>query len=151
MAYAIACVVVHQRAHQLVARHSPVPVGEMLFAIGFTSGVAEACHCGCSAFVQDVLRGYSVDGTTNAMLASYVLLVVIVAQQAITFRGTWCLVFVAHYIQGGLIFLWASALIFQLAWQGCYESWCASPNLYTLSEILIVLARIKPNALGPLG
>ena len=38
VAYAIACVVVHQRAHQLVARHSPVPVGEMLFAIGFTSG-----------------------------------------------------------------------------------------------------------------
>ena len=34
--YAIACVVVHQRAHQLVARHSPVPVGEMLFAIGFS-------------------------------------------------------------------------------------------------------------------
>ena len=42
VAYAIACVVVHQRAHQLVARHSPVPVGEMLFAIGFTSGVEEA-------------------------------------------------------------------------------------------------------------
>ena len=38
VAYAIACVVVHQRANQLVARHSPVPVGEMLFAIGFTSG-----------------------------------------------------------------------------------------------------------------
>ena len=57
VAYAIACVVVHQRAHQLVARHSPVPVGEMLFAIGFTSGVEEACHCGCSAFGQDVLQG----------------------------------------------------------------------------------------------
>ena len=41
VAYAIACVVVHQRAHQLVARHSPVPVGEMLFAIGFTSEARE--------------------------------------------------------------------------------------------------------------
>ena len=69
-------------------RHSSVPVGEMLFAIGFTSGVEEACHCGCSAFVQDVLRGYSIGGTKDAVLASYVLLVVIVAQQAITFRGT---------------------------------------------------------------
>ena len=39
VAYAIACVVVHQRAHQLVARHSPVPVGEMLFATGFISGL----------------------------------------------------------------------------------------------------------------
>ena len=37
----------------------------------------EACHCRCSAFGRDVLRGYSVVGTTNAMLASYVLLVVI--------------------------------------------------------------------------
>ena len=37
VAYAIACVVVHQRAHQLIARPGPVPVGEMLFAIGFTS------------------------------------------------------------------------------------------------------------------
>ena len=33
VAYAIACVVVHQ----LIARPGPVPVGEMLFAIGFTS------------------------------------------------------------------------------------------------------------------
>ena len=57
-------------------RHSSVPVGEMLFAIGFTSGVEEACHCGCSAFVQDVLRGYSIGGTKDAVLASYVLLVV---------------------------------------------------------------------------
>ena len=57
-------------------RHSSVPVGEMLFAIGFTSGV------------EDVLRGYSIGGTKDAVLASYVLLVVIVAQQAITFRGT---------------------------------------------------------------
>ena len=37
VAYAIACVVVHKRAHQLIARPGPVPVGEMLFAIGFTS------------------------------------------------------------------------------------------------------------------
>ena len=29
--------VVHQRAHHLIARPGPVPVGEMLFAIGFTS------------------------------------------------------------------------------------------------------------------
>ena len=64
VAYAIACVVVHQRAHLLVARHGPVPVGEMLFAVGFISGVEEACHCRCSAFVQDLLRGYSVGGTT---------------------------------------------------------------------------------------
>ena len=109
------CKYLDQSRNRLISRlaplrHSPVPVGEILFAIGFTSGVEEACRC--SAFVQDVLRGYSVGGTTNAVLASYMLLVVIVAQQAITFRGTW-------------------RLVFQLAWKGCYESWCASPNLYT--------------------
>ena len=57
VAYALACVVVHQRAHQRIARPGPVPVGEMLFAIGFTSGVEEACHCRCSAFGKDVLQG----------------------------------------------------------------------------------------------
>ena len=73
------------------------------------------------------------------------------AQQAITFRGTWRLVFGAHHIQGGLIFLWASALIFQLAWQGCYESWCASPNLYTPLAHAVRDPHFGLTSLGPLG
>ena len=46
-----------RRRRGSTSRPGPVPVGEMLFAIGFTSGVEEACHCRCSAFGQDVLQG----------------------------------------------------------------------------------------------
>ena len=61
VAYAIACVVVHQRAHQLVTRHSPVPVGEMLFASGFTSGyrfsVTSLSVSCCTLSVIALVRG----------------------------------------------------------------------------------------------
>ena len=36
--------------------------------------------------------------------------------------------FVAHQLQAGVIFAWASAPIYHLAWQGTFTSWALDPS-----------------------
>lgn len=45
-------------------------------------------------------------------------------------------VFAAHHAQLAIIFLWASLPLFQIGWQGSYETWIANPGVTPISHAI---------------
>ena len=51
-------------------------------------------------------------------------------------RSFYTSVFAAHHAQLAIMFLWASLPLFQIGWQGSFESWAANPGVTPISHAI---------------
>ena len=96
--------------------------------LGNSAGSARRSDLFCSSSeivnMNGILANRTSDGTTRRLWYKLGRAHDFEMLPGMTARGTMLLSFSASYMQLSVILLWASVLVFQLAWQGTFESWC---------------------------